>query len=87
MAIKSEKIVGKKIICEIESSTVQKTEYDTSTKKLIATFKNGAQYEYEEVPHSIYTKFRMAESQGSYFSKEISKKYIYKKIEIDGEGK
>ena len=80
MSIKSERIVGKKIICEIESSSVQKTEYDTSTKKLIATFKNGVQYEYEEVPHSIYTKFRMAESQGSFFNKEIGKKFDYKKI-------
>jgi len=80
MAIKSEKIAGKKIICEIESSTVQKTEYDTSTKKLIATFKNGTQYEYTVVPHSIYTKFRMAESQGSFFSKEISRKFEYKKL-------
>ena len=84
MSIKSERIVGKKIICEIESSSVQKTEYDTSTKKLIATFKNGVQYEYEEVPHSIYTKFRMAESQGSFFNKEIGKKFDYKKIEKDG---
>jgi len=85
MAIKSERIVGKKIICEIESSTVQKTEYDTSTKKLIATFKNGVQYEYDEVPHSIYTKFRMADSQGSFFSKEIGRKYEYRKLPNEDE--
>jgi hypothetical protein len=87
MAIKSEKILGKKIICEVESSTIKGVEYDTSTSKLIATFKNNVQYEYEEVPHNIFTKFRMAESQGSFFNKEIAKKYVYKKLEIDGEGK
>lgn len=87
MAIKSEKILGKKIICEVESSTIKGVEYDTSTSKLIATFKNNVQYEYEEVPHNIFTKFRMAESQGSFFNKEIAKKYVYKKLKIDGEGK
>ena len=37
-------------------------------------------YEYEKVPHSIYTKFRMAESQGTFFNKEIGRKFKYKKI-------
>jgi hypothetical protein len=80
MGITSEKIQGKKIINEIVSSTIKKTEYDTSTEKLLVTFNNDSEYEYEGVPHSIYTKFRMAESQGSFFSKEIGKKYPYKKI-------
>lgn len=80
MGIKSERIVGKKIICEIDSSTVKVAEYDTSTKKLLVTFKGDIQYEYEEVPHSVFTKFRMAESQGSFFNKEIGRKFEYKKI-------
>jgi hypothetical protein len=46
----------------------------------VATFKNGAEYEYEEVPHKVYTKFRMAESQGKFFNVEISKNYKYKKV-------
>jgi len=83
MSIKSEKIIGKKIICEIESSTVKIAEYDTSTKKLLVTFKGDVQYEYDEVPHDIFTKFRMSESQGSFFNKEIGKKYEYRKIETN----
>ena len=59
-------------------------EYDTSTQKLLVTFKGEIQYEYSEVPHSIFTKFRMAESQGSFFNKEIGKKFDYKKIDKDG---
>jgi len=81
MAVKNEKIEGTKIINEIESSNIKKTVYDTSNKSLIATFNNGAEYEYENVPHQIYTKFRIAESQGKFFNTEISKKYKYKKIE------
>ena len=80
MAVKSEKIEGKQIINEIESSNLIKTVYDTGEKTLTVTFKNGTQYLYEDVPHSTYTKFRMAESQGSFFNKEISKKYKYKKL-------
>lgn len=80
MSIKSEKIDGKLIINEIESSNLMKTVYDTGEEKLTATFKNGIEYEYEKVPHNVYTKFRMSESQGKFFNIEISKKYKYKKI-------
>ena len=80
MAIKSEKIEGKLIINEIESSNLSKTVYDTGEEKLTATFKNGVEYEYEKVPHKIFTKFRLAESQGAFFNKEIAKNYKYKKI-------
>lgn len=80
MAIIKETIQGTKIINEIQSSNLKKSVYDTETKKLVITFSNGAEYEYEEVPHQIYTRFRMAESQGKYFTTDISKKYKYKKL-------
>jgi hypothetical protein len=80
MGIIKEEIKGTKIINEIQSSNLVRTEYDTETKKMLAEFKNGATYEYEDVPHSVYTKFRMSESQGKFFNTEISKKFNYKKI-------
>jgi hypothetical protein len=80
MAILKEEIVGSKIINEIQSTNVTKTEYDTITKKLIVEFKNGAKYEYDEVPHQIYTQFRMSESQGKFFSSKISKAFKFKKV-------
>jgi len=80
MGIIKEEIKGTKIINKIESSNLVETEYDTATKKLVVEFKNGAKYEYEKVPHSVYTKFRMSESQGKFFNTEISKKFNYKKI-------
>ena len=81
MAITRTDIVGTKIICEIESSNLVKTEYDSDNQSLIATFKNGIMYEYEEVPHKIYAQFRLAESQGKFFNTEIARTYKYKKIE------
>ena len=80
MSITKEIISGTKIINEIQSSNIKKTEYDTETKKLLVTFNNGLLYEYDEVPHQTYTKFRAAESQGKYFVTDISKAYKYKKL-------
>ena len=80
MAILKEEYVGSKIINEIQSSNLVKTEYDTSTKKMVVEFKNGMKYEYEDVPHQSYTQFRSAQSQGNYFNTQIAKKYKYKKL-------
>ena len=80
MAILKEEIIWTKIINEIQSTNIKKTEYDTESKKLLVTFNNGALYEYDEVPHQLYTQFRMTESQGKFFSTKISKNYKYKKI-------
>ena len=80
MAIVKEEIVGTKILNEIKSSNLAKTEYETATKKLIVEFNNGARYEYDEVPHQLYTQFRVSESQGKFFSTKISKIFKYKKL-------
>ena len=80
MGVIKEEIKGTKILNEIESSNLIKTEYDTETKKHVAEFKNGMIYEYEDVPHQIYTQFRSAKSQGSFFNSQISKVFKYIKI-------
>jgi len=80
MAITKEEIKGTKIINEIKSSNIKKTEYDTETKKLVVEFNNNLKYEYDEVPHQIYTKFRKADSQGKFFTTDIAKKFKYKKL-------
>ena len=80
MAITREIISGTTILNEVESSNIVRTQYDTITKKMIAEFKNGARYEYNDVPHQTYTQFRMSESQGNFFNKNISKTYPYKKL-------
>ena len=80
MGIIKEEIIGTKIINEIQSSNIKKTEYDTETKKMLVEFNNGAKYEYLEVHHQFYTQFRMSESQGKLFSGKISKTYKYRKI-------
>lgn len=80
MAIIKEEIIGAKIINEIQSSNIKKTEYDTITKNLLVEFNNGAKYEYSDVPHQLYTQFRMSDSQGKFFTSKISKTFKYKKL-------
>ena len=44
MGITKEIISGTKIINEIKSSNIKKTEYDTEKKTLLTEFNNGLQY-------------------------------------------
>ncbi len=80
MGIISENINGKLIEVVIKSSNLQKASYNTETEDLNVTFNNGAIYEYNKVPQNVFTKFRLAESQGKFFNENIGKKYTYKKI-------
>ncbi|HOH61206.1 MAG TPA: KTSC domain-containing protein [Bacilli bacterium] len=80
MPIISEQISGTTINVEVQSSNLKFASYDTSTKVLTITFKNGSIYEYYEIPWALFTKFRMAKSHGKFFSKEISRNFKYKRI-------
>jgi hypothetical protein len=80
MAILKEEIRGTKIINEIQSSNIRRTEFDTESKELVVEFNNGLRYMYEAVPHQVYTQFRTSESQGKFFNSKIAKTYKYKKI-------
>ena len=80
MGIKNEKIEGKLILNEYDSSNLKRSEYNVENNQLVVEFKKGGKYSYEKVPISIFTKMRLAESQGSYFSKNIAKNYKYKKL-------
>ena len=79
MGITKEIISGTKIINEIKSSNIKKSEYDLDTKKLLITFNNDIMYEYDDVPHKLYTQFRLAESQGKFFSANIARNFKYVK--------
>lgn len=80
MGILSEKIDGKLINVDIMSTNLVSATYDTETKVLTIKFKTGGIYEYYEFPWEMFTKFRMSESQGKFFSTNINGKYKYKKV-------
>ena len=80
MAITSEKINGKEILVEIESSNLKSASYNTEDETLKVTFKSGIVYEYYKVQWDKFTKLRMAESQGRFFNLNIGRSYEYKKL-------
>jgi len=80
MSIITEKIEGKMINIDIQSSNLSSASYDTESSILNVTFKTGSIYEYEKVPWDVFTKLRMSESQGKFFNNNIAKVYSYKKI-------
>jgi hypothetical protein len=47
---------------------------------LVVEFVKGSTYEYEKVPHRIFTQMRMSESQGKFFKMNIEKTYKFKKL-------
>ena len=80
MGIISEQISGHTISVIINSSNLKHASYDTSTKILTITFNNRSIYEYYDIPWELFTKFRMSDSQGKFFSTNISRNYKYKKL-------
>ena len=80
MAIVSEKIDGKTILVEINSSNLKSMYFNTETEDLTVTFNNGSIYEYNKVPWAKFTKFRLAESHGKYFNEHIAKVHKHKKV-------
>jgi lysyl-tRNA synthetase class 2 len=80
MGIISEQINGKIINVDIKSSNLKSAQFNTEDETLRVTFNNGSIYEYYKFPWSEFTKFRMSESQGKFFSGNINGKYKYQKI-------
>lgn len=80
MGIISEKIDGKVISVEINSSNLKSASYDTESSLLTVVFNNGSIYQYENVPWELFTKFRMSESQGKFLNQKIKGTYSYVKV-------
>lgn len=80
MSILSEQIEGTNIHVDIQSSNLKSADYNTETEVLTIVFNSGGVYEYEKVPWMMFTKFRKAQSQGSFFNKNIARAYNYKKV-------
>jgi len=64
-----------KIKAMYASSTICASIFDTITRDLIVIFNNGGQYKYPSVDLTDYTRFEVADSNGSVFNTYIKKKY------------
>jgi len=81
MGVLSEIYSGDRIINQYKSSNIKGSIYNKTTKKLIVEFNSGRKYEYEDVDSNTAAGLRIAKSQGSYFNKQIAKKYKYKLLD------
>lgn len=80
MSIKKEKISGKMIDVEIKSSGLKSASYNCMNGSMTITFNSGSVYKYNDVPLDLFTKFRLAKSQGQFFNKQIAPNFTYKKL-------
>ena len=62
------------------SSFIKQLVYDKAEKHLTAYFKNGARYRYYDVSQQKFSKFKTAESIGSYFATKIKGQYKSRRI-------
>lgn len=64
----------------VNSSTIEAIGYDASAMTLQVKFKNGALYEYSEVPQYVYDAVIESESVGKALNSEVKGKYEFVKL-------
>ena len=64
----------------VNSSSIKSIGYNAVNKILEVEFKRGAIYQYLKIPNDVYNQLINASSIGSYFMKNIAKKYSFKMI-------
>jgi len=64
----------------IESSNIKSIGYDVAEQILEIEFTRGAIYQYSQVPSEEVCGLLLADSLGSFFSKNIAKNYKYNQV-------
>lgn len=59
----------------INSSRIKKAAYIKEESALVLVFNDGREYEYDDVPHSIYASLIASKSPGTFFESQIKNKY------------
>ena len=54
--------------------------YDPDTRKLTVQYKNGAMYEYDDVPMEKHATFTENTSPGRYFNERIKPNHVGRKV-------
>ncbi len=63
-----------------ESSTIVRFGYDQNNHILCVEFKNGGQYQYFDVPDSVFEQMKSAGSKGQFLALNIKGRYRYARI-------
>jgi len=63
----------------VKSSQIKSIGYDKDEKILEIEFKKGTVYQYSDIYYEVYMELITAKSVGSFFMRNINKKYKYEK--------
>jgi hypothetical protein len=63
-----------------ESSTIAGFEYSTQDQVLTVEFKDGARYNYFDVPESIFEGMKGAVSKGQFLAQQLRGTYRYARL-------
>lgn len=59
------------------SSNIESFSFDPETDTLTVSFRSGDEYDYFNVPPSVYRAFQSAGSAGQFFIRSIKGRYAY----------
>lgn len=73
--------LGDRLVCEMPSTSIARTEYDAAHRVLSVWFvASGKRYDYEDVPEDVVSRFRRAFSKGRFFNENIRDRYRYRHV-------
>jgi len=64
---------------EVNSTAIQKADYEYDTYKLTLTYTNGSSYDYTKVPNFVFEGLRTSASKGKFINKHILSTYNYRR--------
>jgi len=64
----------------VTSSNVESIGYDIGSETLEIEFKNGATYQYFDVPENVHNELEHADSVGGYLASRIKGTYRYSRV-------
>lgn len=68
------------VMHEVSSSNISRVGYDSDTQTLQVEFKDGAVYQYFDVPENVFQDLLTAGSAGSYLHQNIKGAYRYSRV-------
>ena len=63
---------------DVNSTAIQSAQYEYENYRLRLTFKNGSDYDYNDVPNHVFEGLRASASKGKFINKFILSSYNFK---------
>ena len=65
---------------EVNSTAIDKADYEYDSYKLTLTYKNGSSYSYTKVPNFVFEGLRLSQSKGKFINKYVLSTYNYRRV-------